>query len=404
MMQDNAVFSVIDAKKNKLKRNIINELYRSGPRTLSQLAAVLHTSIPSVTALVEELNIGQWAHGVGTGPAQFGRKPSLFALDPARHVTIVADINRHDVKLIIFNLANQVLYRLDADLHLNDSETFLSILREPLEQIVREADARNLHVIGVGVALPGLIDPVRGINYTYPHLNHPNHSLPDLLQELFNAPTYLLNDTKATILGEHRFGLAKGKNHVLSINIDWGIGLAAILNGELLQGASGFAGELGHIQIQESGQLCYCGKVGCLDTMASAYALIQRVKAGLLEGRISKLAEEDIDRIDVETVIDQANAGDAFAIDMLTEIGSELGRGLSIAVHLFNPERIIINGVLAKADKLIRRPIEQAIDKYCLADYRNNLSIEISQLGEMAKLAGAHAFVMQSLLDQEQIP
>lgn len=403
-MQDNAFFSVIDAKKNNLKRNILNELYRSGPCTIAHLARILHTSIPSVTALIDELSVSQWVWGIGTGAAQYGRKPSLFALNTTKYVTVVVDINRHDSKLTVFNLTNEVLYRLDLNIQLQDSATFLLILREPLEQIIDFVKENQLTIIGVGAALPGLVNPELGINYTYPSLNQAGGSLLDLLQSLFDAPAYLLNDTNATILGEHRFGLAQHKKHVLSINIDWGIGLGVIVNGEVLQGASGFAGELGHIQIQENGELCYCGKVGCLDNLVSAYALIRRVKAGLQAGRSSKLAEIDSETIDIETVINFANAGDAFAIDLLTDTGNELGKGLSIAVHLFNPELIIINGVLAKADKLICRPLEQAIDKYCLADFRQNLSIKISRLGEMAKLRGTQAYVMQSLLAKEQIP
>jgi predicted NBD/HSP70 family sugar kinase len=403
-MQDTVVSSVIDTKKNKLKRQIIGELYRAQSRTISQLASLIHTSIPSATALIDELSIGQWVQVIGTGTAQFGRKPSLFALNPNRYVTLVIDINVHDTKLLVFNLANEVIHRQDVDLRLDNSGALLNILLEPLEQLAQRIGVANQYIIGVGVALPGLVNPRQGINYTYPSLSKPEQSLSDLLHNLFGAPVYLINDTQATIVGEYRFGLAKGKSHVLSVNIDWGIGLGVIINGEILQGSAGFAGELGHIQMKTDGDLCHCGKVGCLDTVASASALIRRARLGLQEGRASLLAEEDPDTIDIELIIDKANAGDAFCIDLLTDVGNELGRGLSTAVHLFNPELIIINGVLAKAQKAITRPIEQAIAKYCLFNYQDNLSIELSRLGEMAKLYGTQAYVLQNLLEQEQIP
>lgn len=403
-MQDNVVSSVIDTKKNKLKRQIIGELYRVQSRTIAQLAGLIHTSIPSTTALIDELSIGQWVQVIGTGTAQYGRKPSLFALNPHRYVTLVIDINVHDTKLLVLNLANEVVHRQDIDLHLDKSATLLTILLEPLEQLVDRIRVANQYVIGVGVALPGLVNPRQGINYTYPSLSQPEQSLSHLLHDLFGAPVYLINDTQATIVGEYRFGLAKGKSHVLSVNIDWGIGLGVIINGEILQGSAGFAGELGHIQIKTDGDLCHCGKVGCLDTVASASALIRRAKMGLQDGRASLLAEEDPNSIDIELIIDKANAGDGFCIDLLTDVGNELGRGLATAVHLFNPELIIINGVLAKAQKAITRPIEQAIAKYCLFNYQDNLSIELSELGEMAKLYGTQAYVLQNLLEQEQIP
>ena len=100
-------------------------------------------------------------------------------------------------------------------------------------------------------------------------------------------------------------------------------------------------------------------------------------------------------------VIDAAQKGDGFAIDIIHNIGLELGKGLSIAVHLFNPQIIIIDGVLSKAQKLIVNPIEHAINKYCLTDFKEDLSIEISQLSEDAKIFGVQAYVVDSLLKIE---
>ncbi len=403
-MHDNAIFSVIDTKKNRLKRSIIAELYRAESGTISQLANLIHTSIPSMTALIDELNVGQWVRSIGTGTAQYGRKPSLFALTPFPYATVVVDITVHDTKLVVFNLANQVLHRVDLPLQLENSVSFLDNLRGALADLTYQIQADELVVIGSGVAMPGLVNPIEGINHTYPEVTRNGQSLSNLLQSVFDAPVFLINDTKAMLVGEHRFGLAQGKNFVLSINIDWGIGLGVITNGAILQGTAGFAGELGHIQMKTDGELCTCGKIGCLETVASASSLIRRAKAGLREGRVSTLAERDPDTIAIELIIEKANAGDTFCIDLLNDVGSELGRGLATAVHLFNPELIIVNGVLAKATRAITRPIEQAIAKYSLLNYQDNLSIELSRLGEMAKLYGTQAYILQNLLDLEFIP
>lgn len=403
-MHDNAIFSVIDTKKNKLKRNIIAELYRADSGTIAHLANLIHTSVPSMTTLIDELTVGQWVKGIGTGTAQYGRKPSLFALAPAPYVTVVVDITVHDTKLVVFNLANQLLHRVDLPLQLENSVLFLDNLRSALTALTRQIQADAGVIIGAGVAMPGLVNPIEGINHTYPEVTRNDQSLSNLLKSVFGAPVFLINDTKAMLVGEHRFGLAKGKNFVLSINIDWGIGLGVITNGAILQGMAGFAGELGHIQMKTDGELCTCGKVGCLETVASASSLIRRAKDGLREGRVSALAQRDPDTLTIDLIIEKANAGDAFCIDLLNEVGSELGRGLATAVHLFNPELIIVNGVLAKAARAITRPIEQAIAKYSLLNYRDTLSIELSRLGEMAKLYGTQAYILQNLLDLEYIP
>lgn len=404
-MQDHAVSSVIDAKKNKLKRQIIKELYQTESRTIAQLANRLHASIPSITALIEELSLSHWVQGIGIGNAQFGRKPSLFALHTNQYATVVVDINVHDIKLLVFNLSNQLIFRLDeVDLRLNKSTNVLELLVEPLEQLAEWCRFNQWEIIGVGAVLPGLVNPWKAVNYTYPGLNFSGKPLDVFLNSIFRAPVFLLNDTKATILGEHRFGLAQDKKHVMSINIDWGIGLGVIVNGEVLQGAAGFAGELGHIQMKPDGELCGCGKIGCLDTLASAASVIRRAIAGLNDGQVSMLADVPPAALDIETIIAKASLGDEFSIDLLTDVAGALGKALSTAVHLFNPELIIVNGILAKAENFIVRPIEQAIDKYCLPNYRDNLSIEISGLGEMAKFYGTQAYIVQNLLEKELIP
>ncbi|WP_229370241.1 ROK family transcriptional regulator [Fibrivirga algicola] len=404
IMYEQRVVSIIDTKKNKLKRRIIAELYESNSRTIAQLASSVHTSVPSVTGLIDELTSANWVCSIGTGTAQMGRKPSLFALKPDHYVTIVIDITVHDTKLLVIDLANQVLHRLDMDLRLGESSSFVGELREPLQELAHQLQADALTVIGVGATMPGLVNPELGFNFTHPELNQPGQSLSSLFASLFDAPIFFINDTKSILFGEARFGLAQGKKHVISINIDWGIGLGVMINGEIIQGTSGFAGELGHIQIKADGELCTCGKIGCLDTLTSASSLIRRARLGLAQGQPSGLADAGPDNVTIESIIQKANTGDGFCLGLLRNAGSELGRGLAIAVHLFNPELIIVNGVLAKAATAITQPIEQALIDHCLPDYQNSLTIRLSKLGEMAKLYGTHAYVLQRLLDHEQIP
>ena len=401
-MQDNVLFSVIDAKKYRIKRQVLTELYQAGPQSIAQLAKLVHSSVPSMTALIDELILGGWVRGVGTGISQFGRKPSLFALNPEQYAIVVVDSTVHDTKFFVFNLLNDVLYRVDLPLQLTNSADYVEQLEAPLQELANQIRADRLTVVGVGAALPGLVNPVLGINHTYPEISRSGGSLNQMLEELFSAPVFFINDTKAIMLGEHRFGLAQGRKHVISMLIDWGVGMGVIINGDILQGTAGFAGELGHIQVDPGGEPCTCGKIGCLDTLVSAPALIRRAQAGLQNGQVSRLAEAD--PLTIEIIIEQANAGDAFAIELLQEAGRQLGRGLAIAVHLFNPELIIVNGVLAQAERAIIRPIEEAIETNCLPNYRDTLAIERSQLGEMAKPCGAQAFVMQQLLENELIP
>ena len=390
--------SVVDYKKNQKQRKVLAHLYTQGTCTLAQLANLLHTSVPSVTDLVEDLIQTKWVTANGIAIGNNGRRPVLFGLDTKHHYVAVIDVSTHDTKILIMNTQRDVVFRSDYDLRLADNADFLATLVSYFSTALTASGITGEELIAVGVSMPGLIDARRGLNQTYKNLIQAEESLTKWFSEQVGKPVYLINDTKATVLGESRFGGAQGKKQVLAINIDWGVGLGIIVNGEVFQGASGFAGELGHIQVDPKGELCYCGKIGCLNTLTSASALVRRVQRDVLAGQVSKLAifNDQIERIDIHELIQAAHQGDAYAVAMLHETGFQLGKGLAIAIHLFNPEMIIIDGVLTNAADFILRTIEQAINTYCLSDFRNDLAIERTQLNGTAKWLGTHAYVMES--------
>ncbi len=391
--------SVVDIKKNKQKKGILNDLYFGNKNTIAELSHSLHISIPSITALIDELAAEQWIIETGFAVSKQGRRPANYGINPDKNYVLVLDINTHDTRIAVLNLKNDIVFSQIFDLQLKNNPSFLETLFQVVDTIVERKIAKGRNIIALGVSIPGLVNKKTGINYTYKSLNGQNASLGKLIENHFSLPTFVINDSKATAFGEYHFGLAKGKSHVLSVNVDWGVGLGIVLNGEIFDGASGFAGELGHIQVNPEGVLCHCGKVGCLDTITSASSLLKNIKEGLRNGQVSKLGEykDQLENINLEMVINAAQQGDGFAIDIIHTIGLELGKGLSIAVHLFNPQIIIIDGVLSKAQKLIVNPIEHAINKYCLTDFKEDLTIEISQLSEDAKIFGVHAYVVESL-------
>lgn len=391
--------SVVDYKKNQKQRNVLAHLYTEGTCTLAHLTRILHSSVPSVTSLVEELIDNNWVKPIGTATGSNGRRPVLFGLNTKHNYVVVLDVSTHDTKILFMNIQRKVIFRGDYDLRLNDNPSFLSSLAHYFTSALADSEIDADDILAVGVSMPGLVDARRGMNLTYMHLNETGESPTQWLSEQLGKPVYLINDTKATVLGESRFGGAKGKKQVLAINIDWGVGLGIVVNGEVFQGASGFAGELGHIQVDPEGELCYCGKIGCLNTITSASALVKRVKRDILAGKVSKLAsfQDQVDQIDIDEIINAAHHGDSYAIDVLHETGFQLGKGLAIAISLFNPEIIIVDGVLATAAAFILNTIEQAISKYCLSDFRNDMTIELTQLDGTAKWLGTHAYMMEDI-------
>jgi predicted NBD/HSP70 family sugar kinase len=176
-----------------------------------------------------------------------------------------------------------------------------------------------------------------------------------------------------------------------------------ILNGQLYKGNSGFSGEFGHIQVDPDGQLCYCGKIGCLETLASGTTMIKRARKEISEGAttvIRTMVGGEFNKITIETVLQAAQRGDQFAIGLLANIGEHLGRGIAVLIHLFNPELIIIGGELTKAENYIVDPIQQNLNKFTIAKIRRDAQIITSSLGQNAGLMGTVAMVMNKVFQK----
>lgn len=395
--------SAVELKKYKQKKSILRSLYLHKRMTIADLSEALFISIPTLTLYVEELLAENWLSGEELDNKKQGRRPTIYFLNTDHKHVLIADITIHETKLFVLNFKNEIVSEEHFDLKLTDDPSFLPEIFVLINRTIQRTRDSGKEIISMGIAMPGLVNKRTGINKTYKNINIENKSLSKRIAEKLNIPVFMLNDSKATVYGESKFGVGQNLSHVLSINVDWGIGLAVVINGQIFNGASGFAGELGHIQVYPEGDLCTCGKIGCLDTVTSAPSLLKRVRKGLSDGQVSILSKykENLEEIDLEMVIEAAKGGDGFSIDTLYNIGMELGKGLSVAVHLFNPQIIVIDGALSKAGKLIVNPIEHAINKYCLPDFKENLKIEVTNLGESAKILGMNAFVANKLFRSE---
>jgi predicted NBD/HSP70 family sugar kinase len=171
-----------------------------------------------------------------------------------------------------------------------------------------------------------------------------------------------------------------------------------ILNGELFRGHNGFAGEFSHIPLFLNNKLCSCGKSGCLETETSLLVVIEKANKGLKDGKISLLTELSVEHAEqaFQEIIRAAGKGDKFAVEILSESGYNIGRGVAILIHLLNPELVILSGRGSSAGKIWQAPIQQALNEHCIPRLAVNTEIEISSLGYQAEITGAAALVMEN--------
>jgi glucokinase-like ROK family protein len=297
------------------------------------------------------------------------------------------------VDLLNTPVADMIIF----ELRLRDNPQSLAQLISQINAYIDHTGMARDKFAGIGIGMPGFININDGINYTY--LDTEGQSLTQLITLETGIPTYIDNDSSLIALAEQRFGIAKNQHDVMVINLGWGIGLGMIVNDEIYRGHNGFAGEFSHIPLSEDNTLCTCGKRGCLEAEASILVVVQKAIKGIVEGRVSSLKyiEEDHPKLVGDAIMEAANHGDQFAIELLSDAGYKIGKALAILIHIMNPASIVLSGRGAIVGKILLAPIQQALNKYCIPRLALNTEILISELGFDAELVGAAILVMENL-------
>jgi len=393
-------------KKYFQKKSILNFLYSRGSLSNPEICKLANMSSPSIHKLLNELKKEGLVQEEGIGHAIGGRRPNIFGLNPDARVVIGISIGQNFSEVAIFNLRNEIQQEVHIyETPLENSQAFVNGLYTYCIRLLNKAKISEEKILGVGIGISGLTDPSTGKSYSW--LNYSSKTVKELFEERFGKPVFVDNDARVMAMGEYVFGSASDKNNVLCLNIGAGIGMGMILNGMVYHGNSGFAGEFGHIKVQEEGELCICGKRGCLETVASGAALVRRAIEEMGAGMTSKIPEltnNEISEINSRTIIEAARQGDQLAIDLLAEIGEYLGKGLATLIHIFNPEAIILGGDMARADQFIIDSIQQTLNKYTIYSIKKDTAIMASSLGEKAAVMGAMAMVMNNIFEDVRNP
>lgn len=384
--------------KNSLyKKRILKELYFTPSLSCADLYVRINKSFPLITKLLSELMeeglVIETGYAISTG----GRRPLTYAIKEDVMYVVSVAMDQFVTRLAIMDMENKTITQVEKiELNLAGNEKALPVLIEKIEDIIQSSGIPKSKISGVGIGMPGFVNAEKGINYTF--LKAPQKSISYIISERIGIPVYIDNDSSLVALAEQRFGAAIDKKNAMVINVGWGIGLGLILNGQLFRGHDGFAGEFSHIPLFNNGKLCGCGKSGCLETETSLITIIEKAKEGLKAGRLSKI---DIPAgvppgQSIEIIMHAAQNGDRFAVELFTEAGYNIGRGVAILIHLLNPEIVILSGRGSSAGKVLMAPIQQALNEHCIPRLSHSTELEISTLGYMAELIGAAALVMEN--------
>lgn len=279
-----------------------------------------------------------------------------------------------------------------------DVEPYIAELAEALNRVIKEAGAEGV-VRGIGVGAPNgnyyTGDVENAVNITWGG-SKTIHFAKLLSEQMNGIPVSLTNDANAAAMGEMTYGAARGMKNFIMITLGTGVGSGIIINGEVVYGHDGFAGELGHTcAVRQNGRQCNCGKTGCLETYCSAMGVARTAREWLdMSDEPSSL--RSLDKITSKDVYDAAKEGDKMAIKIFDYTGTLLGRSFADFIAFSAPEAIVLFGGLARAKDFLRGPIEKAMNENVLHLWKNKVKIVFSQLKESdAAILGASALAWE---------
>jgi predicted NBD/HSP70 family sugar kinase len=378
------------------KRLIIKHLYYNASLSCAELSVHINKSLPITTKILNELIEEGSVEETGLAPSTGGRRPIMYALKQEVAYIVAVAIDQFITRIAIMDMKNHYILPVERfELPLSEQKDALAAVVEKIEKVIAKSSIPKDKIAGIGIGMPGFVDVKKGINYTF--LPSPEKSITRYVFDKTGIPVHIDNDSRLIALAEQRFGRLYQKKNALVVNISWGIGLGMILNGELFRGQNGFSGEFSHIPLFMNGKLCSCGKTGCLETETSLLLLVEKARKGLEKGRVSILGSLPMEQLEdaFASIITAVRKGDQFAIELLSEAGYNIGRGVAVLIHILNPEVIILSGRGSTAGMIWQAPIQQALNEHCIPRLASNTHVEVSAIGYEAELIGAAALVME---------
>ena len=304
------------------------------------------------------------------------------------------DLGGTKILAAIVDEENRVLGRAKASTPAQEGgPAILATIAGSLRLAAAEAGVAISDLKGIGVGSPGPLDPERGVILFSSNLNVKDFALvPELSAEL-GPPVLLRNDVRVGGYGEYILGAGRGKSSVLVAFVGTGIGGCVILDGKIVDGSTGNAGELGHIMLKPGGPRCGCGRRGCMEAFASRTAIAKRIRKAHRNGRTTSLASKVNDRSDKLKSKDLAaayHAGDSVTVSEVHRAAYYLGLGLGSLVNVLGPERVIIGGgVTAALGPAYLDAIRNSARNQILVDANDKIDIVMSALGDDSGILGA---------------
>ncbi|QQE79467.1 ROK family protein [Alicyclobacillus sp. SO9] len=303
------------------------------------------------------------------------------------------DIGGTSVKTALVTDTGEIKYKQKVDTHANRGfEDMAARLYDTLLHSCSQVSIDVSQVEGVGVGVPAFLDDNQSVIIEAVNLGWTNVPLKQHFSSVFGLPVVVENDANVASLGESWLGAGRDSANVLCATIGTGVGGGVVINGKLIRGVTGMAGEVGHLVVKRDGPLCNCGNRGCLETLASATAIVRRAKEFRELGRIP----QETELAGAESVFRLASDGNAAAQEVVDEAADWLGYGLALAATVTNPGKIVVGGGVSYAGNVLLNPVRKAFAQFSLSRVNEGTDIVLAELGNDAGVIGAARLAIQS--------
>jgi predicted NBD/HSP70 family sugar kinase len=365
---------------------VLRTIFAHDSISRAEVARVTRLTRTTVSEVVNGLLAEGLVQEVGRGESLGGKSPILLSIVADSRYLIGLNLAQDKFIGAVVNLRGEIKEMVEEPVHDDNGEIALQLVYKILDQLTRK---KLRPIVGIGVGTPGLVNTREGVVVTAVNLEWQDLPLSQLLEKKYRLPVLVLNDSQAAAIGEFVYGgeHAPDENMVV-VNVIHGIGAGILINGRLFQGDGGGAGEIGHVVVQENGELCRCGKCGCLETIASARAVVKQMKMNSLGD-----------------VVLAFNDGNPTANAVIENAGRYLGVSLANLIATLNIQKIVLTGDMVRFGEKWLKAVSASMQTGALNRIAEGTKLEIGKLDYRACILGASAFLLlddYSLLFNEE--
>ncbi len=360
---------------------VLKTIFEHDSISRAEIARITSLTRTTVSDIVNDLIEEDLVSEIGMGESIGGKSPILLSLVEDSRYLIGLDLAHNQFRGAIVNLRGKIRQLITLPVNSNNGEAALHLVYDILDQLIK---ASTVPLVGIGIGTPGLVNITDGMVVDAVNLDWKDLPLARLVEERYRLPVSILNDSQAAAMGEYTYGQGRpAESNLIVINVRHGIGAGIIIQGQLFHGDGGGAGEIGHVVVvPQGGLLCRCGNRGCLETVASAQALVKQVQGSV---------EHSKREINLDTIEQAFNEGDLDIRQAVLGTGRYLGMAVSNLVGTLNIHNIVLTGDMTRFGRPWLDEIHQMIKSTTLSRLAQETQVEFGELGENGIILGASA-------------